>query len=172
MNWQIFCHFHAFDAFNLYHCVYYSCISHLLHYFLTNFAQIMSHKISLISCDNRIKLQNIVQYRVDPKKRYRWGLVYTHPSISTPCRAVNSNFRSVVIWVQTTVCFFFNFVIWGWIWTLLLLREKQAYGFACRHSSYCNVYFYTQPRPSRLICIPPINSTLRSDYSADSCLCD
>ena len=40
------------------------CITHAYHafrtFFLTNFAPIMSHKILLISCDNRIKLQNIV----------------------------------------------------------------------------------------------------------------
>jgi len=50
-------------------------ITHFALFFLTNFASIMSLKILLISCDNRIKLQNIVQYRVDPKKRYRWGVV-------------------------------------------------------------------------------------------------
>ena len=40
------------------------CITHAYHafhtFFWTNFAPIMSHKISLISCDNRIKMQNIV----------------------------------------------------------------------------------------------------------------
>ena len=60
MNLHIFCHFYTFDALNLYHCVYYSCISRVLYCFLTNFAPIMSHKISLISCDNRIKNPNIV----------------------------------------------------------------------------------------------------------------
>ena len=55
-----FCHFYAFDALNVYHCVYYSCITSVLHFFWTSFAPIMRHKISLISCDNRIKLLNIV----------------------------------------------------------------------------------------------------------------
>ena len=52
-----FCHFKAFDAFNVYHYVYYSRVSH---YFLTNFAPILRHEISLISCDYRINSQNIV----------------------------------------------------------------------------------------------------------------
>ena len=60
MNWHIFCHFNGFDALNVYHCVYYSCISRVSHYFLTNFAPNMSHKILQISCDNRIKNPNIV----------------------------------------------------------------------------------------------------------------
>ena len=56
MNLHIFCHFYAFDAFDVYHCVYYSCISRILHFFLTNFAPIMSHKISLISCGSKKKI--------------------------------------------------------------------------------------------------------------------
>ena len=65
------CHFFAFDAFN----VYIMCITHAFHafraFFVKNFALIMSHEISLISCDYRIKSQNIVMYRVDQQKKYR-----------------------------------------------------------------------------------------------------
>ena len=74
MSWHIFCHFYAFDAFNMYHFVYFSCISDFSHYFLEKFAPIMSYEILLISCDYWIKLQNIVWIQ---KKRYRWGVSTT-----------------------------------------------------------------------------------------------
>ena len=61
------------DAFN----VYIMCITHAYHafraFFVKIFAQIMSHEISLISCDYRIKSQNIVMYRVDQKKNIAEG---------------------------------------------------------------------------------------------------
>ena len=76
MYWHILCHFYAFDAFNVYNCVYYSCISRISHYLLTNFAPIKSHKIALISCDNRIKSQNTVWIQ---KKISLRGVPNTNP---------------------------------------------------------------------------------------------
>ena len=58
------CHFFAFDAFNVYDI----CITHACHafraFFVKNFALIMSHEISLISCDYRMihnRSSNIVR---------------------------------------------------------------------------------------------------------------
>ena len=69
MYWHTLCNFYAFDAFNS----YIMCITHTYHafraIFVTNFALIMSHEISLISCDYRIKLQNIVWIQ---KKDKEW----------------------------------------------------------------------------------------------------
>ena len=80
--------------FNLYHYVYYSRISRVSHYFLTN-APIMSHEISLISCVYHIKSQNIVWI----KKRDIQGVFCDcRPPKSSKCQPVRKFWNLELFW--------------------------------------------------------------------------